>query len=109
MLLINILHALLVIFIILVPFIGQKDLLEIHAIIIPFILLHWYINDSTCMLTEIEKHITGKDATDTFMGRLFEPVYKFKTKEGENIFLWMAMLSLWLVTMCRIGKIRGIY
>ena len=109
MLLINILHALLVIFIILVPFIGQKDLLEIHAIIIPFILLHWYLNDSTCMLTEIEKRMTGKDAADTFMGRLFEPVYKFQTKEGENIFLWMAMLSLWLVTMCRVGKIRGLY
>jgi hypothetical protein len=53
--------------------------------------------------------MTGKDATDTFMGRLFEPVYKFKTKEGENIFLWMAMLSLWLVTMCRLGKISGLY
>jgi hypothetical protein len=61
------------------------------------------------MLTQIEAGITGKETGETFMGRLFEPVYKFQTREGENIFLWMAMLALWLVTLCRVGKIRGLY
>jgi hypothetical protein len=93
------LHLLLVAFIVVVPFFGTRDLKLLHAIIVPFILLHWALNDSTCMLTQIEKALTDKPEDETFMGQLFGPVYKFETKGEENIFLWAAMVTVWLINI----------
>jgi len=96
---VKVLHFLLVAFIVLVPFVGTRDLKVIHAIIVPFILLHWALNDSTCMLTQIEKFMTNKTEDETFMGQLFGPVYKFETKGDENVFLWAAMMTVWIINI----------
>lgn len=93
------LHFLLVIFILGAPFFGDAYMLSMHFLVVPFIMLHWITNQSVCALTEMEKFVTGKTCDDeTFFGQVVGPVYKFRTKGDENVFLWTLLISLWLIS-----------
>jgi hypothetical protein len=93
----------LVVFIIITPFIGNEYFLTLHLLIVPFIVLHWITNQSVCALTEIEKFITNKKIDDeTFFGQLVGPVYKFKTKGEENLFLYLLMGALFTMTYIKL-------
>ena len=98
---IKFIHLLLIIFICYTPFTQSNYLLLIHIIIIPFIILHWLLNDDTCILTEIEKNILKKkngkvDEKYCFTCQLISPVYNvhnnYKTFKCLiyfiTIFLW---------------------
>lgn len=82
--LILILHTIFVLFVIFTPFIGSNYFLLLHCIIVPFVMLHWVLNDNTCALTLIEKKLREKlygtiaNNNDCFTCRLIEPVYDFK-------------------------------
>jgi hypothetical protein len=68
-------------------------------------MLHWATNQSVCALTEMEKIITGKTCDeDTFIGKIVGPIYKFKTKREENLFVWTTMITLWFITFIRLQK-----
>lgn len=102
-LIIKLVHWLVLLFIIMTPFLGNDRLLSMHLLIVPFIMLHWATNQSTCALTEIEKLVTGTVHDDeTFFGKVVGPVYKFRTKGEENLFVWTAMTTLWCVTLVRL-------
>lgn len=104
--LINFAHILLVIFIIFTPFFGNEYFLTLHVIIIPFIVLHWITNQSVCALTEIEKIITNKKLDDeTFFGKLVGPVYKFRTKDEETLFLYGLMGCLFTITFIKLKQL----
>jgi len=103
---INILHFILLVFILGTPFTCDVHMLTMHLIIVPFILLHWLVNQSVCALTELEKFVTGKTCDDeTFFGRLVGPIYKFNTIEDENTFLWTGMIGLWLISFIKMLQI----
>jgi hypothetical protein len=103
---INFAHFLLVLFILIVPFIGNEYFLTLHLIIVPFIVLHWITNQSVCALTELEKLITNKeDDDDTFFGKLVGPVYKFRTKGEENLFLYGLMIALFIMTYIKLKEL----
>jgi hypothetical protein len=102
-LIIKLIHWLVFLFIILTPFFGNERLLSMHLLIVPFIMLHWATNQSICALTEMEKMVTGATHDDdTFFGKVVGPVYKFKTQREENLFVWTAMTTLWVVTLVRL-------
>jgi len=102
-LIIRVIHFLLVVFIIGTPFFGSPYLETMHALIVPFIMLHWITNQSVCALTEMEKMVRGTDCDDeTFFGQVVGPVYKFKTQKEENLFVWTLLISLWLITMFKL-------
>ena len=42
-----------------------------HAVTIPFVMLHWYTNQTVCALTEMEKLVSGNKEEDTFFGQIF--------------------------------------
>ena len=50
LLLINVLHIIVIIFVLCAPFSGSNYLLFMHTIIVPFIMLHWVLNNNTCSL-----------------------------------------------------------
>lgn len=103
--LINVIHYLVFLFVILTPFFGNDYLMSMHLLIVPFILLHWATNQSVCALTEMEKLITGKTCDDdTFFGKIVGPIYKFKTKREENLFVWTMMITLWFITFMRLQQ-----
>jgi hypothetical protein len=102
---ISVIHFLLVMFLVLAPFIADEKWLGIHFIIIPFIMAHWATNQSVCALTEMEKILTGKTQDEeTFIGKIVAPVYKFKTKGEETLFTWLALISLWMITLFKLQK-----
>jgi len=52
-------HLLLFLAVLIVPFLKNKELLELYSILIPFIFYHWSVNDDTCALTQMEMYVTG--------------------------------------------------
>ena len=54
-------HIAIILFVVLTPFIGNYFFLAIHAIIVPFIMLHWICNNNMCALTLLEQNIQGKN------------------------------------------------
>lgn len=103
--LIRIIHYLVVAFFVIVPFTNDQRLLSVHFIGVPFLILHWLTNQSTCALTEMEKFLTGKvDDGETFIGKIVGPVYKFQSLESADTFVWVVLVLLWLFTLYKLKR-----
>ena len=74
-------HVIIIIGAILVPFIGNRQLLEMYSLFVPFIFFHWTVNDDTCALTKLEEYMTDEPKERTFMGRLVGPIYNVSDDE----------------------------
>ena len=115
---IQIIHIIVRIFLVATPFLGDEYLLSIHALTIPFVMLHWVTNQTVCALTELEKFVSGNKEDDTFFGQIFvpiyknesfvgkilEPIYTVKNKEEEKRLVWIGMTMIWLITLCRLSQ-----
>lgn len=113
---IQIIHIMIRIFIVAVPFIGDEYWLTLHFITIPFIMLHWVANQTVCILTEIESAVRGCPQVDTFIGQIVIPIYKnesfvgtmispfyeIKDKDTEKKAVWIGLTILWLITCIRL-------
>ena len=117
-LLVQIIHVLVRIFIVATPFFGDEYLLSLHAVTIPFVMMHWATNQTVCALTEMEKLVSGKAEDDTFFGQIFVPIYKnesfigtihkpiytVKDKDEEKRLVWIGLTMLWFITLYRLSK-----
>lgn len=106
LLLINVLHLIVILFVIASPFSNSNYLLFMHAIIVPFILLHWMLNNNTCSLTVAEKYIRSKtygvDANEDecFTYQFIAPIYDFnKNYDSFSFFTYTLTIGLWVITM----------
>jgi hypothetical protein len=98
--LVKILHLLIVLFVLFVPFTNSLYLLKLYFMFVPFMILHWKLNNDTCALTEIEKYITNKkDSKDTFIGSIMGPVYEPKSQKIEIL-----CLILWSITLYKLNS-----
>lgn len=102
-------HILFILFVVFIPFTNITFLLTIHAMIIPFIILHWVTNNNICALTLMEKHIrqklygetTTKD--DCFTCKIIEPVYDFTNDKGSlTMYIYLVTIALWLVSVYKL-------
>lgn len=107
--LIVVIHILFILFIIITPFTNITVLLFEHAIIVPFIMLHWVTNNNMCALTMAEKYVRTQvygecDAYNCFTCRLIEPVYDITNDKDDifNIILYTVTIVLWLITMYKL-------
>lgn len=79
---IALLHLLFIIFVVTTPFVTDNPFfLLYYCLILFFVMIHWYLNNDTCVLTIIESKLRGKKDTETFMGRLIKPIYNISSKE----------------------------
>ena len=106
---IAILHISFVSFVITIPFIGSNYLLLLHAIVVPFMIFHWIVNNNTCALTIIENQlrctISGvkKPISEAFTYKLIAPVYDFNKDNAQySKTIYILTISLWFITMGRI-------
>ena len=93
---VKIIHLLFVLYVIIAPFSGKCEVITMHAIIVPFLFLHWLTNNDTCALTEIEKFLCNKnDNEETFIGSIVSPVYKVDSNDIKilTLLLWVFSLS----------------
>jgi hypothetical protein len=108
--LINIIHLIVVIFVLAAPFSDSNYLMLLHIIVVPFIILHWLLNNNTCCLTVAEKYIREKNvgtsvkADDCFTYQLVAPIYDFnKDHEAFSTFIYILTTGLWLVSVYNIS------
>jgi len=99
------LHALLLLFLIIIPFVNDERLLQMYSILIPFIFYHWSVNDDTCAMTQLETYMTGKNKNDTFFHRLVSPVYKMDDTAANNL-LKSTLFFLWMFTQYRLERFK---
>lgn len=102
---VRLVHYLVVAFFLLAPFSDDQRILTMHLIGVPFLMLHWITNQSTCALTEIEKYLSGKEFDEeTFIGSIVAPVYKFQSRDNLDIVLWVTLIFLWIFTLQKVRK-----
>ena len=96
LMLINIIHLIVIIFVLAAPFSNSNYLMLLHVIVIPFIILHWILNNNTCCLTVAEKYIREKNTgmvvkeDECFTYQLVAPIYDFnKNHEAFATFIYI--------------------
>ena len=106
-----IIHIFFVIFVVVTPFTNSNYLLSLHAIIIPFIMLHWCFNDNTCALTLLEKKMREKiygvenAHNECFSCKIIEPIYDFKENyKNRANFIYIVTTILWLISVNKLYK-----
>ena len=102
-------HFLVVCFVILTPFIGNNYLLILHVISIPFVVLHWIMNDNTCILTiiegEIRRNLYGKpmEKHESFIRKFIDPIYDFSfTNSQYQLIIYTSTILLWLLSVYKL-------
>lgn len=96
-----ILHILFVLWVLAVPFTDNEPMLVLHLMVMPFLWLHWAVNDDTCALTLAERHLRGVSSDDSFFHNLVSPVYKIKD-DDLRVVCWWFSVGLWLVTLSKV-------
>jgi hypothetical protein len=104
-----VLHFVFVLFVVLTPFIGNNYFLILYSFVIPFVILHWILNNNTCALTLIEKQIrynlygTVPDPDECYMHRLVAPVYDFKKNNDDiEVYIYSVTTILWLISVTKL-------
>jgi hypothetical protein len=107
---INLLHIIFLLFVLVTPTTKSKYFLTMHAIFIPFLMVHWILNENVCALTLFEKQIKynlygdGFDAkNDCITCKLIEPVYDFKKNhESKTVFIYLTTTLLWCISISKL-------
>jgi hypothetical protein len=113
---ITILHIIVILFVLITPFTNYNYFLFMHAIIVPFIMLHWYVNNNTCSLTIAEKEIRKRmnggsknvDDDECYTYKFIAPIYDFnKNHEEYSKFIYILTSGLWFITLYKLyGKFK---
>lgn len=107
---INIIHYIVILCVIFIPFTNNSLLLLLHSIIIPFILFHWYLNNDTCALTLLEKFVREKinddknkviKEEDCITYKIISPIYNF-TNYNKSKVIWIITILLWLLSSIKV-------
>ena len=102
--LIKFIHVLFITAVLVVPFTNNIDYLQFYTVFIPFLFLHWALNDDTCALTVIEKVVTGKtENKETFVGRIIDPIYNMDDSNISKLNKVVAF-GLWFFVMFRLNR-----
>lgn len=111
LILINVLHIIVILFIIGAPFSDSNYLLVLHIIVVPFIILHWVLSNNTCCLTVTEKFLreqtNGKKSNDEecFSYKFIAPIYDFnKNYNAYSDFIYLLTAGLWGVSVYNLGN-----
>jgi len=115
------LHIIYFLFVVLTPFSNSNYMLLLHAIMVPFMMVHWICGNDTCALSLGEKLIRRtlldeKDNKNCITCRIIEPVYNFKkNNEKYKKIIYAITTGLWMITLLRLyskyksGSISSIY
>ena len=100
---IRLVHILLVLFVIVVPFIkaAKWPLLLIHFMTILTLFAHWIFNEDTCFLTLVESTLRGVPLEYSFMYQIVSPIYKIQDESLKQCVMYITPL-LGLVSFQRL-------
>jgi len=98
-------HIILFILAVAVPFFGDKRILRLYSLFIPILFFHWMTNDDTCALTQLEMYITGNEKQETFFGQIMKPIYTIDDNDARTLAKTL-FLFLWFVVQYRLGRLN---
>ena len=107
---INIIHILVILFVVLVPFTDNDFMLMIHTLIIPFIMVHWLLNNDTCAITLAEQYVRvqmngGNPVEDKecIAYKVIGPVYTFMNDYADySTWSWTLTTCLWMISSFKV-------
>lgn len=108
--LINIIHLLVIVFVVIAPFTNNNLLLLLHSISVPFIWLHWALNNDTCAITLMEKFVRIQmnggnyvDDKDCISYKVIGPIYNFMNENVDySKWTWIMTIMLWFTTLYKL-------
>lgn len=105
-LLIRTIHILFIAWVVYAPFSGIDEWIVFHAIICPFLMLHWLTSSAGCALTILEKNLRGLDTDDeSFIHKIVAPIYVIDDATLKTA-VFGATLGLWAVSLSQMSKAR---
>lgn len=96
-------HLLGILFMIIIPFQDEVNLLVLHVSASMSILTHWYANDNTCFLSLVEAKLRGIPKDHSFIHSLVAPIYDMNAKE-TNCFIYFLLFCLVSLSIYKILK-----
>lgn len=81
--------------------------LKTLLIAIPLVILQWFLNDSHCVLTQIQHRIEGRNkTTDEQEGQFVKELFLrvgLDPSRGQLMFIiYFVLLSNWVIAFCRL-------
>jgi len=99
--LVRALHAAFIAWMVWAPLYGSRETLKMHAIVCPFLMLHWATNSDGCALTVLESRLRGVSPTRSFVHSVVAPVYVIDDATVKRT-VWLATLGLWSVSLWKL-------
>ena len=75
---IRLIHIIILIVLIGIPFTNILQLHMCYFIIIPTIVMHWVFNSNVCALTVLESILTNTPMNDTFINSILDPFFRIE-------------------------------
>lgn len=91
-------HVAFVILNVIIPFTNNVEWLKLHALMLPFLFVHWVSNNDTCALTLLECCLRGVRPKHSFFHHMVSPIYKLH-QDQVQVGIWVASYALWALTM----------
>lgn len=83
----------------------QWEVTMLHAIVMPFLMIHWILNDDTCFLTWLECWLRGIPVSASLMHSIVSPVYKLGKSQASTL-AWVVALLVWAASLYRLGTVH---
>ena len=103
-----IIHICVIIFVVCAPLTSSPYFLMVHAVLVPFLIIHWLSNNNTCILTLAEKYfrdVKSKEEEDECLTyKLINPIFDFK-KNYSNFsdFIYSSTIFLWILSILKLA------
>jgi hypothetical protein len=91
---IKIIHLLIIIFVVLTPFFGNKGLIKINLIFLGHVSLRFLTGNESCGLTDLEHYVSQKKYKSGFVYRILEPIYKMNESNFYLVFNILVIIYL---------------
>jgi hypothetical protein len=104
------LHLLFILFVTSTPFLTENPfVLLYYCFILFFVMIHWALNNDTCVLTLIESKLRGKKDNETFMGRLVKPIYNISSNEIKYLSMVLLLYAFLKIRIWEKERYEYIY
>ena len=93
------------------PFSRKDEHVVMHAVICPFLMLHWVTSSDGCALTMLEKRLRGLDTdAESFVHKIVAPIYVIDDAVLKR-FVFAATLGLWYVSLRQVTwtKVKNVF
>lgn len=100
---IRVLHLAFLAWMVWAPFSGDVSHLKLHAVVCPFLMLHWALHTDGCALSVLEAAVRGVPTDKSFIHSIVAPVYVIEDATIKRT-VWTATMVLWTITLLRLYR-----